>query len=603
MKINNKQKITLQEINNFRILSSSPPKYTQLPPIIILKDIEIDKCLVDYNLIKQIFLKLKMKNGGKIWVNSNIIIEGDALNVFLGNHKILSLDKFQPRNKVNPGNYSIPIALDTFFYKDFPGIEEFSLHNISSSYLDNHSYNFLRDVNFRIHPEYHLELTRKYTPTESQDKYFKTLEKLGLPISFNESQTAYIISDITLKEPLLKDEMEYKKLYHFASFISKNNLASEKFNDIFGPFYKESVQILTSDTNIINCYYTLKKNYKNELNKKSYLHKLQSVIEGKERINWEKSGLTFQSLFKSLAPLIALYATCIPAFYIVSISDFNTNFAFSALTPGVISQILYNFSFYLALSIVLLVGFTFSPYIVQLVEKFIKYILRIKEINNKRYLGKLISFATYLGVALIIFLISTSIDSKSLQILIYAISLPPSLILIFKAAIQFFIEDFIYTYKSLARVIIFLIPVFLIAVTGSLATDNKSLLGQSCSYLYYADTQQSYYYRYFETNSWENSTEIAILPGSSSSWIDGTKIDVPTKITVSKGDLMSLNSCTDKVSSWTTVENTFKMDDTAAKYGYIKSTYQKVSPPYSSIDKMPPYATPFILKHKAMNNM
>ncbi|WP_326503883.1 hypothetical protein [Rothia nasimurium] len=551
------KELTLKEIAEFRILSSTynTEKENKLPKKIkdLIKSKEPD--YVNKKLIDEIFRKLKFPHGGAIWVKAKFIIEPTHLTIKIEEHKLTSynLDK-EVNLRISDKEFTHPLKIDAHLHKRGIRTQDLEFSTATPGPLTNFSYKRNGKNKFTTNPTNFEKVSKIFGRFIDSEKYYKNVKGLNLPITHDLNTLDKIYEEYSsdpLKNPA---HINYIHLSKLAEYISINKLyqksnEKQKIRYIFD-IYKEGTDFTldTSNENIRNAFTPYKSHYRkiSEYTKDGLLPHFKKILETITVENLSE----YSKKVSASTPVVFGLTTLLASLFLLQITNWNINYA-ADLSKYLTRDIFFNIILFTIIGIFIyssiLAGFLFFGTPINLLLD------KLHELNIPTIWKKVIILLILMGV------ISMGIYIKLhfpplLALMVLIIIIAPISLNVF--------TRLIYQYKDLFH-IPFKVIIFVIAITIPLNgiinfSSPQSLYAQSCAYK--IENDRIYAYRYFETNNWAEKIEIAILPGSSDRWIDDSKLQIPTKITVDKSELRSLDSCTDEHSTWSEAEYAFEIE-------------------------------------------
>lgn len=549
---------TLSEINRFRIISS---KYTnrlehETPEDLSeINNIPIEN--INTDTIKKIFKRLGFSHGGAIWVKASLTQSPQSIVIKIGNYKIVTHPNYNNfAENIEVKSIVLPIKIDAFFCPICSEVIKCKLSAKISDTLDNFKYDKSGKKKYESNVTQFEHYFRGRGPYIDREKYYKALTKLNLPITYDLEVLERICKEYA-DDPLnLPQEINYTHLAELAKYIEVNNLYKSDsnknpFRDIFNIYKKNGIFSLNAENHILQeVFISYSKYYEETYTKKEdFSRRLSRWLDflTLENISaWLKRILV-------LSPAIFGFCTVLVFVSLIQSTGWNLNFAFS-LYSSLRDEIFSHILFFAALGCIvflcigfwyIIVGIPFNA----LLKKILRTFIIIKP-SNKAISSKAVFFIilTILEVLAVIYIVSIQSILGLILFPIALIILAITLLAPSRAGISIF-----YAPKNVIVCAIVLGIIFQTFVTFS---NPSNLQSQSCAYK--VIDGKVYKYRYFETGNWSEKIEIALLPGSSKKWIDGSKLQIPTKLTIAKTDMRSMISCTDKFESWDEAENYFK---------------------------------------------
>lgn len=284
-------------------------------------------------------------------------------------------------------------------------------------------------------------------------------------------------------------------------------------------------------------------------------------------IQWVSDNFTLDNLsgfFKKIytfSPAVFGILTLIAFINIIQTTGWNLNFASTLYTPlhdEIFSQIIFfTLAGILAMSYFSLCYTAIAKPYNNFLKRVHRTILLIKPAGLLIKILKIIACFTLIILALLGTACVAALNS------FWGLALLPIFLIFFGLPAYHLFDPYANIIYFPKKIYILIVIISVIAQSVANFSDSTSLYAQSCAYKKVEN--EVYRYRYFETGNWADKVELALLPGSSEKWIDGSNLQIPTKITVSKSDLRSMESCTDRYSNWNEAEKDFKRAETESK--------------------------------------
>ncbi|MGV3104014.1 hypothetical protein [Rothia sp. 32237D007AR] len=549
---------TLSEINRFRIISS---KYTDRleherpEDISEVNNIPIEE--INTDIIKRIFKRLGFSHGGGIWVKASLTRSPKNIVIKIENYEIAThpnFNNFAENNEVK--TIVLPIKIDAFFYPNWPGVERCKLSAKTSDILDNFKYDMFGKKKYESDITQFEHYFRGRGPYINRENYYKTLRKLNLPITYDIEILERICKEYA-DDPLnLPHEINYTHLVELAKYIEINNLYESdsdrnSFRDIFNIYKKYgNLSVNAEDQTLQEVFDSYSKHYEETYTKK---------VDLSRRLSHWLDFLTLENIstwlkrILVLSPAIFGFCTVLVFASLIQSTGGNLNFAFSlysSLRDEIFSRILFFAA--LGCTVFLYIGFLYIIVGIPF-NALLKKFLRTFIIINPSNMAKIFKAAFFIILTILGFL--AVIHTSSIQSIHGLILFPIALIILTITLLASF-RTGINIFYAPKNVIICAIVLGIIFQTSVTFSNPSTLQSQSCAYK--VIDGKVYKYRYFETGNWSEKIEIALLPGSSEKWIDGSELQIPTKLTIAKTDMRSMISCTDKFERWDEAENYFK---------------------------------------------